>query len=442
MLARLRPSPVMLVACLAVLAALTGVALAATGAQTKRVSVNSNGAQANGGSFGPGISANGRLVVFGSASTNLVSGDTNGQDDVFVRDTQTHKTRRISVSSTGAQADGGSYAYPPTISNDGRYVAFTSDATNLVSGDTNGASDVFVRDLKLQKTRRVAVSSTGAQGTDNSTAPIISGNGGSVVFSSSASNLVPGDTNGKEDVFVRNLNTHKTSRVSISSTGTQADGFSAQPTISADGHLVGFDSFATNLVPGDANGETDVFTRDVKAHKTRLVSVSSTGTHGNSASFAPSISADGRFVGFVSQASNLVGGDTNAQRDIFLRDTQTHKTKRVSVSSAGAEANGRSYFIDPSVSAHGEFVVFVSEASNLVPGDTNAVADSFIRSVANHKTRRLSVSSTGVQGNGSSIDPAITADGRFVAFQSVATNLVSGDTNAQTDVFVRGPLQP
>ena len=438
----LRLKHVTVLACLGVLVALAGVALAATGAQTKRVSVNSTGAQANGTSYSPGISANGRLVVFISAASNLVSGDTNGEDDVFVRDTQTHKTQRVSVSSTGAQADGGSYAYPTTISNDGRYVAFTSDATNLVTGDTNGTTDIFVRDLKLHKTKRVSVSSAGAQANEYSSEPLISGDGGSVIFQSSASNLVAGDTNGKEDVFVRNLKTHKTTRVSISSTGTQADGFSSQPTISADGHLVGFASYATNLVPGDANGETDVFVRDLKTHKTRLVSVSSTGTHGNSFSEAPSISADGRFVGFVSQASNLVGGDTNAQRDIFLRDTQTHKTKRVSVSSSGAQANGWSFFIDPSVSAHGEFVVFVSEASNLVPGDTNTVADSFIRDVANHKTRRLSVSSTGAQGNGYSIDPAITPNGRFVAFQSTASNLVAGDTNGKDDIFVRGPLQP
>jgi Tol biopolymer transport system component len=442
MLARLRPSPAMLVACLAVLAALAGVALAAPAAQTKRVSVSSNGAQGNSYSATPGISPDGRLVVFTSASSNLVSGDTNGQPDIFVRDRQTHQTTRVSVSSTGAQGNGISSAYPPTISSDGRYVTFASSATNLVSGDTNGSSDVFVRDLKLHKTKRVSVSSSGAQGNGLSEQSIISGDGGSVIFSSRATNLVAGDTNGQDDIFVRNLKTPKTTRVSVSSTGTQSDGVSYNTTISADGHQVGFASEATTLVPGDANANTDAFVHDLKTHKTRLVSVSSSGVRGDSSTSEPSISADGRYVGFASFSTNLVSGDTNAQQDVFLRDLKLHKTKRLSVSSSGAQGNGTSYFLDPSVSAHGEFVVFVSEASNLVPGDTNATGDDFVRDVANHKTSRLSVSSAGVQGNGYSLDPAITPDGRFVAFESAASNLVTGDTNGQNDVFVRGPLQP
>ena len=405
-------------ACLVALAALAGVALAAPGAQTKRSSVNSNGAQGNSYSSTPAMSPDGRLVVFGSNSSNLVSGDTNGTSDIFVRDRQTHKTRRVSVSSTGAQGDGSSSAFPPTISSDGRYVTFTSIATNLVSGDTNGSEDVFVRDLKLHKTKRVSVSSSGAQGNGPSEQSIISSDGGSVIFSSRATNLVAGDTNGQDDIFVRNLKTHTTTRVSVSSTGTQSDGASYNTTISADGHLVGFASDATNLVPGDANAATDAFVRDLKTHKTKLVSVSSGGVRGDALSSEPSISADARYVGFASHSTNLVGGDTNAQEDVFVRDLKLDKTRRVSVSSSGAQGNGKSYFLDPSVSAHGEFVVFVSEASNLVPGDTNATGDDFIRDVANHKTSRLSVGSAGVQGNGYSLDPAITPDGRFVAFES------------------------
>jgi Tol biopolymer transport system component len=430
------------VACLALLVALAGVAVAATGARTQRVSVNSAGAQASGSSDSPGISANGRLVVFASSSSDLVAGDTNGVSDIFLRDRKTHNTARVSVSSTGAQADGGSYAYPTTTSRDGRYVAFTSTATNLVSGDTNGQPDIFVRDRKLHKTRRVSVSSAGAQANEYSSEPLISGDGGAVIFQSNASNLVAGDTNGQQDIFVRNLKTHKTTRVSVGSTGTQSDGPSFHPTISADGHLVGFASNGTNLVKGDANTTTDVFIRNLKTHKTKLVSVSSSGVRGDSFSQEPSISADGRYVGFVSGSGNLVSGDTNGRADIFLRDLKAHRTKRVSVGSSGVQANGGSFLIDPSVSAHGEFVVFVSAASNLVPGDTNAVTDDFARDVANNKTRRLSVSSTGAQGNGSSLDPSITPDGRFVSFQSSASNLVTGDTNGQDDAFVRGPLRP
>jgi hypothetical protein len=438
----LRLKHVTVLACLAVLAALAGVALAAPGAQTRRVSVSSTGAQGNDGSHSPGLSADGRFVAFTSDSSNLVSGDTNGVRDVFVRDRQTHKTARVSVSSTGAQADAGSFNYPTTISNDGRFVAFESGATNLVSGDTNSSADIFVRDTKLQKTKRVSVSSTGAQSNDSSFNPIISGDGGSVIFLSAATNLVAGDSNGQRDAFVRNLKTHTTTRVSVSSTGTQSNGNSDQTSISADGHLVGFESFATNLVSGDANGSSDVFIRDLNTHQTRLVSVSSSGVRGNDQSSETSISADGRYVAFESGATNLVGSDTNATDDIFLRDLKAHKTRRVSVSSSGAQSNGYSFFIDPSVSAHGEFVVFVSRATNLVSGDTNAVGDAFIRDLANHKTRRLSVSSNGTQGNGYSLDPAITPNGKFAALESRASNLVAGDTNAKDDIFVRGPLQP
>jgi hypothetical protein len=418
------------------------VALAATGTQTKRVSVSSSGAQGNGYGVSPAISGNGRFVAFGDSSSNLVPGDTNGKVDVFVRDRQTHKTERVSVSSTGAQADDNSIAYPVTISDDGRYVAFYSDATNLVSGDTNAFRDIFVRDRKLHKTKRVSVSSAGVQANAQSQNPVISADGNSVAFLSDATNLVSGDTNAVSDIFVRNLKTHTTRRANVGPGGVQSNDSSNSPTISADGHLVGFSSAASDLVGGDTNAADDIFVRDLNAHKTRRVSVSSTGGQANGVSYEASISADGHSIAFQSAASNLVSGDTNATNDIFVRDLKNHKTKRVSVSSAGAQSNGNSQFIDPSISATGRFVVFFSAGTNLVAGDTNGQTDSFIRDLVTHKTKRLSVSSTGVQGNGFSIDPSISSDGRFAAFVSTASTLVSGDTNGQGDIFVRGPLQP
>jgi Tol biopolymer transport system component len=431
-------------ACLAGLVALAGVALAAPGpaAKTKLVSLSSAGAQGDGASYGPGISGNGRVVAFTSESTNLVAGDTNGTTDVFVRDLHSHKTKRASVSSTGAQGDGASVGYPVTISDNGRYVAFSSSATNLVTGDSNAASDVFVRDLKLHRTKRVSVSSAGAEANGLSDSPVISADGHSVAFASAATNLVSGDTNGVSDVFVRNLKTHTTKRVSVDSAGAEGNSGSFTPTISGDGHLVGFRSQASNLVAGDTNGAEDIFVRDLKTHKTRRVSLRSTGGQGNGPSFEPSISADGRFVGFESAATDLVSGDTNATDDIFVRDLKNHRTKRVSVGAGGVQSNGISYFIDPSISAHGRFVVFASAGTNLVPGDTNGQTDAFIRDLAKDRTRRLSVSSTGGQGDSYSFDPSITSDGRSAAFVSAATNLVSGDTNGKFDIFVRGPLRP
>ncbi len=192
-----------------------------------------------------------------------------------------------------------------------------------------------------------------------------------------------------------------------------------------------FQSFATNLVSGDTNGQLDVFVHDRQSGATERVSVDS----GNNGSYAYSISADGRCVAFSSDANNLVSGDTNGDSDVFVHDRQSGATERVSVDSAGAQGNLDSN--SPSISADGRYVAFWGWASNLVSGDTNATADVFVHDRQNGATERVSVKSAGAQGNGRSDDPSISADGRCVAFHSWATNLVSGDTNATEDVFVR-----
>jgi Tol biopolymer transport system component len=382
------------------------------------------------------MSADGRFVAFLSFASNLVPADTNGSDDIFVRDGTTHTTTRVSVSSTGAQ--GSNASAQPSISADGRFVAFRSFASNLVPGDTNGVLDLFVRDRTTHTTTRISVSSTGAQGNGNSFDPSMSADGRFVAFDSDASNLVLNDTNFADDVFVRDRTTHTTRRVSVSSTGAQGNDGSSDPSISADGRFVAFRSSASNLVPGDTNGVLDLFVRDRTTHTTTRISVSSTGAQGNENSYDPSISGDGRFVAFFSFASNLMPADTNGVPDIFVRDRTTHATTRVSLSSSGAQGDDLS--LEPSISADGRFVAFDSSASNLVPGDTNGVQDVFVRDRVTHTTTRVSASSSGAQGDDSSFVPSISADGRFVAFDSSASNLVAGDTNAQPDMFVRGPL--
>jgi WD40-like Beta Propeller Repeat len=433
-----------LAAALGVLIA-SAMALAVPGsagvvAKTRRMSLSSSGAQGNDSSFRASISADGRFVAFESRATNLVSGDTNGQQDVFVRDRKTGKTKRVSVSSSGAQ--GNDSSFEPSISADGRFVVFGSNATNLVGGDSNGQQDVFVRDLKTSKTKRVSVSSTGAQGNGQSFDPSISADGRLVAFASGATNLVGADTNGQDDIFVHDLKAHTTKRVSVSSSGVQGNSSSFSPSISAGGRFVAFTSNAANLVGGDSSGQEDVFVRDRKTGKTKRVSVSSSGAQGNGASFTPSLSATGRFVVYASVATNLVGADTNGFVDVFMRDRKTGKTKRVSVSSSGAQANGSSFLLDPLVvSTDGRFVAFISAATNLAGHDTNGVGDDFVRDLKHHTTKRVSVSSSGAQGNGFSVDPTITPDGHFVAFAAAATNLVGGDTNGFEDIFVRGPLR-
>jgi Tol biopolymer transport system component len=196
---------------------------------------------------------------------------------------------------------------------------------------------------------------------------------------------------------------------------------------------VAFESLASNIVPGDTNNTRDIFVRDRLTNTTTRVSVDSAGNQANSRSVGSSISADGRFVAFHSDASNIVPGDTNGKRDIFVRDTLTNTTTRVSFDSAGNQANSESYY--PSISADGRFVAFLSNASNIVPGDTNNRDDIFVRDTLTNTTTRVSVDSAGNQGNRSSFGASISADGRFVAFESLASNLVE-DTNDSYDIFV------
>jgi Tol biopolymer transport system component len=403
------------------------------GGATRRVSVSSAEHQANGYSVGPAISSGGRYVAFESLASNLAPGDTNDTFDVFVRDRSLGTTRRVSVSSAEHQANGFSAA--PAISWDGRYVALTSFASNLVPGDTNGATDVFVRDRRLGTTRRVSVSSSGGQGNNHSGEPAMSADGRFVAFESEASDLVPGDTNNRGDMFVRDLKLGTTRRVSLSSSDRQADDFSSSPAMSADGRYVAFVSFASNLVPGDTNLRADVFVRDRQLGTTSRVSVSSAERQANNFNLEPSVSADGHYVVFTSRATNLIPDDSNTRQDVFVRDLRLGTTRRISVSSA--EEQGSRSSGNPAISRDGRYVAFKAVSSNLVPSDTNGFPDVFVRDRKLGVTHRVSVAGGGEQVSGKSDAPAMTADGRFVAFVSEASDLVPGDTNANRDVFVR-----
>lgn len=409
--------------------------------RTMRVSVASDGTEGNGpvdSDWGQ-VSADGRFVAFSSIASTLVAGDTNGAYDVFVHDRQTGATSRVSLSSTGAQTN--HHSRHPVVSADGRYVAFWSDASNLVAGDTNSSADVFLHDRQTGQTSRLSVATDGSQGNNTSYYPSISADGRFVSFSSMASNLVNGDTNANWDVFVHDRQTGHTSRVSVASDGAQGNNTSLFCSISADGRLVAFTSFASNLVAADSNGTADVFVRDRQTAQTTRVSVASGGTQANGQSLEPAISGDGRIVAFSSFASNLVSSDTNAATDVFVHDRLTGETTRVSVASDGTEGLGSSsqpgadgrYSV--SLSADGRVVTFSSLASNLVPGDTNGTWDVFAHDRQTGQTTRVSVASDGTQGNATGFYSSISADGRVIAFGSLASNLVPADTNAKSDVF-------
>jgi hypothetical protein len=425
-------SMVKALACVAVVAATLLWAPAVQAAVVERVSVTAGGAQAGNESGGPSISADGRYVAFVSAAANLVSGDTNGDYDVFVYDRQADTIRRVSVTSGGAQANGDSRS--PAISADGTAVAFLSRATNLVSGDTNGEWDVFVHVLATGATTRVSVSSDGTQADGECTRVSLDGDGSLVCYTSRATNLVSGDTNGVADVFVRDRTTGTTERVSVGDDEAQGDRASDSASVSADGRYVAFDSIADNLVSDDTNAKWDVFVRDRQDGSTTRASVDSTEVQADGDSICPAISGDGQAVAFESEAHNLVGGDTAGFWDVFVRDLSAGATERVSVSSFEAQADDDSD--SASISADGRYVAFVSQATGLAPGDTNGMGDVFVRDRTQGTTQRCSVSLDGTQGLDDSDSPALASGGALVAFESWAAQLVSSDTNNCADVMV------
>jgi Tol biopolymer transport system component len=374
------------------------------------------------------------LLLSGSPARSVqsVAGDTNGTVDVFVRDRLTGQTTRVSVAADGAQATGNSLG--ESISADGRFVAFLSDAANLVPGDTNGEPDVFVRDRHSGQTTRVNLGPAGVQADGPSANAQISANGRFVVFESLATNLVPGTAVRQTNVFVHDRYAGQTTQANVSSGGAQGDLGSWWPRISADGRFVTFWSIAANLVPGDTNGAADVFVRDRLAGQTTRVSVASGAAQANSGSWAPSISGDGRFVVFESAATNLVAGDTNGHTDIFVHDRSNGQTVRASVGPSG-QPNGPS--ITASLSGDGRVAVFRSAATNLVPDDTNGVPDVFVRDLVAGLTTRVNVAAGGAQATASGWSAWLNATGRFVVFESAAIDLVPGDTNGQPDVFVK-----
>ncbi len=422
-----------IVAVIVLLACVLLGTMPASAAVTERVSVSASGEEGNDASMDSSVSADGRFVAFASAASNLVSDDTNAAADVFVRDRLTNSIQRVSVSFEGAQADSDSGS--PVISPDGRYVAFHSWATNLVPGDTNGYVDVFLHDRNTGVTERVSVLSTGEQGNDSSDIPTISADGRYVGFESFSTNFAPDDTNGACDVFVRDMTTGSMRRISTSLTGQAGNGWSNGARISDDGSCIAFASAASDLLIDDFNDSWDVFVCDLYGGDIECVSVSSAGREGNSTSQAGRVSADGRYVAFQSLASNLNGGDTNLGMDIFVHDRLTGTTECVSVSSSGAQGDSSSY--EPSISADGRCVAFKSEATNLVAGDTNGNQDVFVRDRLTGITERISVSTAGVQANGDCNGAAISGDGRCVSYWSDASNLVPGDTNAAYDTFFR-----
>ncbi len=418
---------------------LLSVSLSSYAEGIQRVSVDSSGVEGNGGSSRPSTSADGRYIAFESYASNLIAGDSNNSHDIFVHDRITGNTTRVSHNTDGTQANGNSVI--PSLSADGRYVAFLSIASNLVADDTNGLVDIFVHDRNTGVTTRVNLNTDGTQANSDSLNTSLSADGRYVAFSSWASNLVAGDTNHTEDIFVHDRNTGATTRVSLNTDGTQANGFSRDYSLSADGRYVAFSSGASNLVADDTNGTVDTFVHDRNTGVTTRVNLNTDGTQANGGSIRTSLSADGRYVAFISRATNLVPDDINHRRDIFVHDRNNSTTTLISRSTDGRQGNENTS-INFFLSADGRYVIFLSEANNLVAGDTNNRSDFFVH---DRNTGFTSLFNHSVNGIITPVPefvfPSLSADGRYLIFSTAQTNLVAGDSTGHfSDVFISPTL--
>lgn len=419
-----------------------------SGCTASRSAITGASALPNGGSYDPALSSDGRYVAFSSFASNLsddpVVTDANGVSDVFLQDRIAGEMLLVSSARNGAQ--GNAASSQPDVSDDGEFVAYQSAASNLITEDTNEASDIFRFDVADGRTIRVSVANNGTQSNGESGVggPSMSADGNVVAFASDATNLVPGDTNGASDIFVRDIAAGTTRRVSVSSSGAQANGPSYMGAISGDGNFVVFSSSADNLVAGDTNGTQDVLIRNLSTGNTTLVSLSTTGVEGNSDSLSPAVSSDGRYVAFVSYATNLVQGDDNFRTDVLLRDRQAGTTLLASRAQLdGTVAVGTSF--DPAVStfttnAGGTHVLvaFASNAPDIWPSDNPPPAGTtqiYEYDPMAATMSRLSVTDDEQWGIGSSSATDLSADGYFAAFRSTSTNLGENGGSAYGDVF-------
>lgn len=383
--------------CAVVVAALAGATLPAAAhasshaaPHTSRISVGTGGRQADGASIAPAISANGRYVAFTSAATNLVPGDRDGVADVFVRDLRTGRTQRVAE---GPASD-------PKLSADGRYLVFATKAA-LVKGDRDGAADIYLRDLRTHRIERISTGHAAIPPRyELNYEPDISGNARYVAYSTAAEDAAPGDTNGRDDVIVHDRRTGRNELVQYKTDGTEGDSDSFRATFGTDGRYVAFVTAAQLDPAHDWTHATNVYVRDRAKGTTEQISIPARFVY-KSSSWGPSMSANARLVAFSSNVDSLVPGDTDKTTDVFLFDRTARTTVRLSTAADGTQADGPSLGV--SLSANGRYAAFGSAATNLVPGATNGVADIFVKDIRT----------------------------------SAATNLVPRDTNKAVDIFVR-----
>lgn len=377
------------------------------------------------------ISRNGRYVVFFSPATNLVANDTNSRADIFVADRSTGEIELVSVSSSEVQHMGSLGGFD--ISGNGRYVVFGCSDDALATGDSNGQRDILIRDLQEGTTGLVSVRTDGTQGDAGSDNPSISYDGRYVAFESVATNMVNSDGNGVRDIFVRDRLSGITTIESVNTSGLEANGLSQGPSISDDGSRVAFFSDATDIVAGDVNSFSDVFVRDRIAGTSQVATVNSSEVWSASGSAFPVLSGDGSCVAFIGVADDLDASDMNGTLDVFVRDMDAGTTGIVSIGTEGEENDAMTVMVT-SISDDGRFVGFQTGAE-LDVDDMNSDQDVFIRDRQEGTTTRFSVADDGPDANEYSELLAISGDGKVAAFISEASNLAPPDFNGYKDVF-------
>jgi len=404
---------------------------------TELVSVDNSSIQGNQASSDAVISADGRFVAFSSNADNLVAGDTNGYWDVFVRDRFLNITERVSISTSGQE--GNHHSKEPSISADGRYVVFTSFASNLVEGGVpSGQPQLYVRDRFLGTTELVSISPDGNPGDGWSQSGSINANGRFVTFISSSTNLMASATDGKCEVFVRDLVLNISERVSISNDGSISGGCGWPPSISGDGRFVAFVSWA----PLDCVDDlwANLFVHDRQLKTTTRIAQQFHWDEGMSYIYQTSLSGDGRYLAFVNRPSIIYGrpdfDDPNFWNyfnpNIFVLDRASGNIKMVSVSDSGEWSNYES--MEPSISSDGRYLVFTSYANNLVVGDDNDAPDIFICDLQSSTIQRVFDSPSIYEGL--DFNPSLSDAGNYLVFNFNADNLVVGDSNGNTDVFI------
>lgn len=424
---------------------LVGLGIGSVGAglipqtSTARVSTDSAGVEGNASSHDAEVNNDGVFVVFESLAP-LDPADSNGLQDIYLKNMLTGEITWVSKGFGGGSSNGDSH--DPAISYDALLVTYSSDASNLVRNDSNGVRDVFLYHTRRNRTMLVSEGLGGTPANGSSNHPKVSAYPYVVVvFDSLADNLVSGDLNGTSDIYARDIASGAMSLISRTPLNEAGNGPSTYPDIPARPERIAYESRATNLVP-DANGSiSDVFVYIPNQERTVLASVATDGTQGNADSGRPDLSAldIGRRLTFHSDATNLVASDSNNERDVFWRNLPGKTTRLVSVNSSGAQGNGASQ--NPSIDSEGEWVAYESMASNLVPNDTNGAQDAFVWYAHDPLVERVSVSSGGGQADGPSFNVAAAANGPnpFIVFESLAFNLVPDDTNAVSDVFEYRP---